>query len=411
MSKTITFIAVIALIIVGILIAGISGCQIIEKPKVNETGATAETAKSVVDANNQFAFDLYNQLKQDGGNVFYSPFSIETALAMTYEGAKGETADEMQKVLHFPLENRQASFAKIINEINAGSNDYQLKTANALWAQKDYPFLDSYFNLVESYYGGNVTNLDFKADTENSRQTINNWVAEQTNDKIKDLIPAGMLSPAARLVITNAIYFKGKWIKQFEKKDTQEKDFKLSTGSTAKVQMMQLFGEEFNYTETENLQVLEMPYKGDELSMLILLPRGNIESIESELNAGNLSLWRNSLKTEDVDMFIPKFKFETKYMMKQMLVNMGMQTAFLDNADFSGMTGQIDLKISEVIHQAYVAVDEEGTEAAAATGVVFITSAYKPVKVFNADHPFIFIIQQKETGNILFMGRVENPGA
>jgi serpin B len=410
MSKTITFIAVIALIIAGILVAGISGCQTIEKPKVNETGATAESAETVVDANNQLAFDLYNKFDKTG-NVFYSPFSIETALAMTYEGARGITADEMQDVLHLPSENRQASFAKVINKINAGSKDYQLSTANALWAQKDYPFLDSYFNLVNNYYGGKVTNLDFKTDTENSRLTINKWVEEQTNDKIKDLIPQGILSGMTKLVLTNAIYFKGKWVKQFDEKNTEDADFKTDSGIvTAK--MMELTEERFNYAENDALQILELPYNGNDTSMIIILPKQDLASIDASLNAESLELWKQSMSSQMVDVYIPKFKFETKYMMREMLVSMGMREAFSDEADFSGMTGKKDLMIDQVIHQAFVEVNEEGTEAAAATAVVMkVTAINLEQKVFRADHPFIFIIQQKDTGNILFMGRVENPVA
>ena len=411
MSKIITFIAVLALIVAGVLIVGISGCQTIEKPKVNETGATAESAKTVVDANNQLAFDLYNRFSKTG-NVFYSPFSIETALAMTYEGANGTTADEMKTVLHLPSENRQASFAKVINEINAGSNDYQLSTANALWAQKDYSFLTDYFNVVEGYYGGNVTNLDFKTDSENSRQTINNWVEQQTNDKIKDLIPQGVLNELTRLVLTNAIYFKGKWVMEFDEKNTKDADFKTNSG-TVQAKMMELEDERFNYGESDNMQIIELPYNGNDTSMIIILPKENLTSIEASLNLENLELWKSSMSEQKVNIFIPKFKFETKYMMKPMLTEMGMPEAFSDNADFSGMTGKKDLKISQVIHQAYVDVNEEGTEAAAATAVVFTLTAINPgsIKVFRADHPFIFIIQQKDSGNILFMGRVENPVA
>jgi serpin B len=411
MSKIITFIAVLALIVAGVLIVGISGCQTIEKPKVNDTGATIESAKTVVDANNQLAFDLYNKFSKTG-NVFYSPFSISTALAMTYEGANGTTADEMKKVLHLPSENRQASFAKVINEINAGSKDYQLSTANALWAQKDFTFLDSYFNLVNNYYGGNVTNLDFKTDSENSRQTINNWVEEQTNNKIKDLIPQGVLNELTRLVLTNAIYFKGKWVMQFDEKNTKDADFKTDSGAV-QAKMMELEDERFNYGESDNMQIIELPYNGNDTSMIIILPKENLTSIEASLNLENLELWKSSMFNQKVNIFIPKFKFETKYMMKPMLIEMGMPEAFSDNADFSGMTGKKDLKISQVIHQAYVDVNEEGTEAAAATAVVFEVTAINPgsIKVFRADHPFIFIIQQKDSGNILFMGRVENPNA
>ena len=331
---------------------------------------------------------------------------------MTYEGARGQTAEEMQSVLHFPAdpEVRRPAFARIYNQINKRGKKYKLSTANALWAQKDYSFLDEYFNTVEKYYGGKVTNLDFVGDTENSRITINKWVEEQTNNKIKDLIPEGVIDAATRLVLTNAIYFKGTWFKQFDKKNTVERDFKISPTNSVKVQMMHLDDKKakFNYTETKDLKILELPYSGGDLSMLILLPKDSIEQLESELTIENLNNWTARLKEEEVSIYLPRFKFETKYFMAQDLAEMGMPTAFSGGADFSGMTGRRDLYISNVIHQAFVEVNEEGTEAAAATAVVMKEVAMMK-KLFNADHPFIFIIREKETGNILFLGRVSDP--
>ncbi len=384
-------------------------------PKADETGATPEAVSTIVDANNQFAFDLYSELKSESGNLFFSPYSISAALIMTYEGAKNKTAEEMQSVLHIPenAEIRRPAFAKIYNEINKEDKKYQLSTANALWAQQDYKFLDEYTGTVERYYGGKVTNLDFIRETESSRQTINKWVEKQTNDKIKDLIPQGVISDMTRLVLTNAIYFKGTWLLQFDKKNTQEENFRVGPGNIAKVQMMQLTGDDvkFNYAETDKLQVLEMPYDGEELSMLLLLPKGDdLEPAEEALEPEKLSELKSSLIEQRVDVYIPKFKFETKYFMAENLAKMGMPTAFFGNADFSGMDGTKNLFISAVIHQAFVEVNEEGTEAAAATGVVMnFKSAGPSIPVFYADHPFIFLLQERESGNILFMGRVNNP--
>jgi len=370
----------------------------------------------VVSANNRFAFDLYSRYKTNDGNIFFSPYSISTALAMTYEGAKGKTADEMQSVLHFPKDDnvRRAGYAGIISEINKKDGKYVLSTANALWAQKDYSFLKGYFDVTERYYGGKVTNLDFVKDTENSRATINNWVEEQTNNKIKDLIPQGAIDDLTRLVLTNAIYFKGTWVKQFDKKNTMERDFRVSPGKTVKAQMMSRVGEEalFNYTETDKAQILELPYAGEDLSMLVLLPKGDdIKALEDSLDSLKLASLRNALTQERVNVYLPKYKFETKYFMADTLSEMGMPTAFSGNADFSGMTGKKDLFITDVIHQAFVEVNEEGTEAAAATGVIMGATSIGPdrTKTFYADHPFIFIIQEKATGNILFMGRVSDP--
>lgn len=381
---------------------------------------------SIVDANNRFAFELYARYKSKGGNIFYSPYSISSALAMTYEGARGKTAEEMQTLLHLPqnASARRESFLKIDQEINKKDKKYQLSIANALWAQKDYKFLNDYFALIEKYYSGKVTNLDFINQTEESRLTINGWVEEKTNNKIKDLIPQGLIGPATRLVLTNAIYFKGFWLKQFDKRDTKEEDFGISPDHKIKVQMMHLpysIDDEisFNYLETDNLQILELPYKGNDLSMLILLPKENgLNTLEESLSSEKLSEWKKLMRYEKVSIYLPRFKFETKYFMADDLKEMGMPSAFTagidfgGQADFSGITGNKDLNIDQVIHQAFVEVNEEGTEAAAATAVVMTLSDMpmpKIPKIFKADHPFIFIIQDRGTGNILFVGRVSDP--
>jgi len=386
----------------------------------------AQDVSSVVNANNQFAFELYAKDKSKDGNIFFSPYSISTALAMTYEGARGKTADEIQSVFHFPKEDslRRESFLKISNLINKKDKKYTLHTANALWAQKDYPFLEGYFNLIKDYYGGKATNLDFIKETEKSRLTINNWVEKQTNDKIKDLIPS--LDPLTRLVITNAVYFKGFWLQPFDKKYTRDEDFRVGSGNTIKTPMMHLEGKELNYGETDKLQILELPYEGlalpyeeKDLSMLILLPKGDdLKTAEESLSAEKLSAWKTLLGRQEVKVSLPKFKFEKLYFMKNTLAEMGMPTAFTlgidfgGKADFSGMTGKKDLNIDEVIHKAFVEVNEEGTEAAAATAVMMMVGAAPgPSRIieFRADHPFIFLIQERETGSILFLGRVSNP--
>lgn len=370
---------------------------------------------SVVIGNNKLSFDLYSKYKSEEGNVFFSPYSISTALAMTYEGAKGKTAEEMQKVLHFPkaAKARREGFLALYNEINGEGKKYELSTANALWAQKDYAFLKKYFETVEKHYKGNVTNLDFVHETEPSRQLINKWVEDNTKEKIKDLIPQGSIDKKTRLVLTNAVYFKGNWAKQFDKEKTKEQDFKIGS-SVVKAQMMQLTGEsaKFNYAENDVMQMLELPYDGKELSMLILLPKNSLSDLEDIISDEKLTGWKNSLVEERVNVYIPRFKFETKYFMVKTLKGMGLSAAFSDDADFSGMTGTKDLCISDVIHQAFVDVNEEGTEAAAATGVIVMKmTCIRPdmTKIFRADHPFSFLIQQKNTGNILFMGRVNNP--
>lgn len=380
---------------------------------------------SVVNANNRFAFDLYSKYKSKDGNIFYSPYSISSALAMAYEGARGKTAEEMQAVFHFPQDAaiRRESFLKIDQIINKKDKRYILNIANALWALKDYKFLDDYFESVEKYYGGKVTNLDFANETEKSRLTINSWVERQTNNKIKDLISQNVLQPITRLVLTNAIYFKGSWLKQFDKKDTKEEGFRISPANKIKAQMMRLSGQKtnFNYGETDSLQILELPYEGNDLSMLVLLPReDDLKAIEESLNSEKLSEWKNLLRSEEVNVYLPKFKFETKYFMARDFREMGMPAAFTPGidfggeADFSGMTGNKNLNIDEVVHQAFIDVNEEGTEAAAATAVFMAPGSIsipKPIKIFRADHPFIFLIQDRESGNILFVGRVNNPAS
>jgi serpin B len=333
---------------------------------------------------------------------------------MTYEGAKGQTADEMKSVFHFPESSiLRPNFAAIYNGINRGSEAFELRTGNALWIQQDFPMLENYTGTVEQYYGGKAANLDFVGETEESRQTINSFIAEQTNNKIKDLLPPGSLNSLTRLVLTNAIYFKGTWKWQFAQSDTREMDFKITPTNVVKTPMMYMKPDKatFNYTDTGDLQILELPYKGEKISMLILLPTENLDSIEPSLTAEKLNEYKAQMKETKLDsIYLPKFEFETKYKLNGNLGALGMPTAFdSKNADFSGMTGGKDLFISLVIHQAYVKVDEKGTEAAAATAVVMELTAVMPRYVFRADHPFIFIIQEKDTGNILFLGRVADP--
>ncbi|MCF7907204.1 serpin family protein [Patescibacteria group bacterium] len=382
------------------------------------TASQEEALIEVVIANNEFALDLYQRYQaQEEGNIFFSPYSISSALAMTYEGARGETAEEMRSVFHFPEseEYLRSGYQSLNQVINQEDKDYQLRVANALWAEEDFEFLTEYFNLVNRYYGAEITNLDFKNNAEESRLTINDWVGEQTEDKIKDLIPAGAINPLTRLILTNAIYFKGNWLQEFDQDQTTERDFKVSESEVVRAEMMQRTDEEaeFNYLENEQLQILELPYQGEELSMLIFLPQGNdIDALGDTLIVEKIEEWKEELREQRVKVYLPKFKFETKYFMKKDLSDLGMSSAFSNLADFSGMTGEKDLFISEVIHQAFVDVNEEGTEAAAATAVVMELLSAGPgskIPVFRADHPFIFMIQQKDSGNILFLGRVMNP--
>lgn len=409
-----TIIVLGAIVVLAVIIA-FSSFKTSNPPTTNNNQSSAIIFNSVVDANNQFALDLYSKYKSKDGNVFFSPYSISSAIAMTYEGARGQTAEEIQKVFHFPndREKMRSDFVDIYNGLNKADKPYKLNTANALWAQKDYAFLSDYFNTVQTYYDGRVTNLDFKTDTENSRKTINDWVANKTNDRIKDLIPPGAIDPLTRLVLTNAIYFKANWTTQFDNRSTNDKDFQLSSGSNVSVKMMHMVSN-FNYSETSTLQILEMPYLGNDLSMIIILPKDNsLNQLENSFSTDNLANWKKDMAYTKVSVSLPKFKFETTYLMANDLKGMGMPTAFSGSADFSGMTGNRDLQITQVIHKTFVEVTESGTEAAAATAVIMgMTATPGPTpepKIFNADHPFLFIIQQKDTGNILFLGRMSDP--
>ena len=390
-----------------------------EPEPINQQPVTL--TNGVIEANNLFALDLYSKYHSKEGNMFFSPYSISSALAMTYEGAKGKTAEEMQAVLHLPndKEKIRSDFVGINNELNKANKTYKLGVANALWAQKDYTFINAYLNIVDDYYGGKVTNLDFKTDTEKSRITINSWVEDKTNDKIKDLIPKGILKPDTRLVLTNAIYFKANWSSQFDGENTRDGQFKLISGTDTNVKMMHQTNY-FNYGETSDLQILEMDYLGNDLSMLIILPKeNNLNQVENIFNKEKLNEWKDDMQNKKVIVTLPKFKFETKYFMAKDLKEMGMPTAFkYPNADFTGISPPTpespngELYIGEVIHQTFIEVAEYGTEAAAATAVIMVSGSAAPTeepKIFRADHPFIFIIQEKETGNILFLGRVVDP--
>jgi len=418
MTKKILLIVLLAIAVAGAATAAVLFLfpyQPDQPPKADSSSSTTQGIQGVVNANNKFAFDLYSQLnKTEKGNLFYSPYSISAALAMTYEGAKGQTANEMKSVFHFPESNiLRPNFAAIYNDINAGAKDYELKTGNALWVQQNFPLLSDFTSTVEKYYGGKAANLDFVKENEKSRQTINSFIEQQTNNKIKDLIPAGVLDAMTRLVLTNAIYFKGTWQWEFDTSDTRNEDFKITPENTVKVSMMNMDPKKatFNYANTEDAQILELPYKGDKISMLVILPKKDLVSIESSLTADKLNEYKSQMKETKLDSIsLPKFEFDTKYFMKDTLSALGMPTAFSATAaDFSGMTGIKNLYIGAVIHQAYVKVDEKGTEAAGATAVVMMENAIMPSNVFRADHPFIFAIQDKNTGSILFLGKVIDP--
>ncbi|AAM06757.1 TPA: serpin family protein [Methanosarcina acetivorans] len=369
-------------------------------------------------ANNAFAFDMYSQLARretgDHENVFFSPHSISASMAICYEGAEDTTKEQISNVFYFPSNKTvlKVRMERINDKINSVNSDYELQTANALWVQEGYPVKETYIHNVQKYYDGEVTNLDFAGKPDASRDTINEWVEARTNDKIKDLVPEDAITADARLIITNAVYFNGKWMYEFDKEMTGKKSFYPTKEEDISVDMMYTCNR-FNYGETSKAKIIELPYRGNDLSMYVVLPKSNnIEKFETEFTLNDYTELKNDMEVvEEVKTTIPKFKFETKTELSNSLIEMGVVDAF-GQADFSGISDS-PLEISRVIHQAFIDVKEEGTEAAAATmeemamGVSISWDA-KP-KEFTADHPFMFFIEDGRTNCILFMGKVEYP--
>jgi len=371
---------------------------------------------TLVSGNNAFALDLYKRLAIEKGNLFLSPYSISSALSMTYAGARGETARQMAKVLRFtlPQERLHSAFYELSKVLQSGNKGYQLNIANALWGQKNYKFLQEFIDITNRYYDAGFKEVDFIDGTarEETRQMINRWIEEKTNGKIKDLIGPKDLDALTRLVLTNAIYFKGKWESQFDPRNTKDIPFYISEKVKVDTPMMYQKSR-FKYAEDDEVQVLEMPYTGKDLSMVIVLPKQGVplSKIERSLSAKKLGIWLSKLSEIEVEVYVPRFKIEKRFVLSKLLQKMGMVDAFdMMKADFSGMTPKPDLYISSVIHQAFVDVNEEGTEATAATAVIMGTKAMIIPTVFRADRPFIFLIRDLRSGSILFIGRLVEPG-
>jgi serpin B len=381
------------------------------------TCASADSVKSVVDANTTFALDLYQRQHGNTGNLFFSPYSISTALAMTYGGARGQTAKEMAQVLHFNLPEAQvhSGFASLIGQINELGKGKQLSlsVANSLWCQQSYHFTDSFLKLVHDSYFAEARLVDFIHQTEPTRRQINSWIEQKTQDKIRDLLQPGDLTPATRLVLCNAIYFKGNWTSQFETNATHTEPFFTAPDQKVDAPLMSQT-EKVRSKQFDDFAILALPYSDNELSMVIVLPKAvaGLAPVESKL--AQLPEWLTALDQAPEDkaqIFLPRFKLTLRLQLSRDLAAMGMSDAFGPKADFSGMTGAKDLCISEVVHQAFVDVNEQGTEAAAATALVMRSMAVmaNPIPVFRMDHPFIFLIRENKTGSILFLGRLADP--
>jgi serpin B len=403
----------------ALLIVFCSCAPLAAQPKP-ATAATKDSDQAeAVKGSNAFTVDLYAQLRAQPGNLFYSPESISAAFAMAYAGARGQTATEMQKVLHFtlPAERLHPAMGALLTQMNGQHNGYELHVADALWAEQDASFLPAYLTLVQTDYGAGFRPVDFKSSPEAVRATINQWIEQQTNNKIQNLLGPGTVTSATRLLLTNAIYFKGAWRDQFDKNYTEDEEFHLSAKQSIKTPMMNRNGG-YRYYDGGTFQELEMPYKGEELAMIILLPKeiGGLPALEKSFTSSAVSTWLNKLApVSKVILSLPRFTMTQQFELSGTLSKMGMPQAFSGSADFSGMTGKPNFMISAAIHKAFIDVNEQGTEAAAATAITMVATAIRrpdnepPPIIFDADHPFLFLLRDTSSGSILFLGRVTDP--
>ena len=375
-------------------------------------------AKSLAENNTAFALALYGRLKAAPGNLFFSPYSVSTALAMTYAGARGDTGKQMARILHFDQGKEQihSSFGELQRQLNeaGGRKGIELNVANALWAQNGHPFLPSFLAVATGDYQAGVNHTDFKTGAEAARGEINHWVAQKTKDRIKDILPPRSLSALTRLVLVNAIYFKGVWTRPYDKAQTSDQPFHRSTASQMDVPLMHHL-DDVRYMENGDFQAVELPYRGGELSMVVLLPRqvDACGELENRLTPALLADALSQMKQQKIEIFLPRFRLESSFNLSDTLAGMGMSDAFSAKADFSGIDGTRDLFISCVFHKAWGEVNEEGSEAAAATAVAVDAMAVRrpppPPPVFRADHPFLFLIRDTASGSILFLGRLADP--
>ena len=418
------------LLAAAVLLVALPSCQPAygQEVKSNARRVTVPEVSQVelatlVGGNNQFAFDLFQVLREGDGNLFYSPYSLSVALAMTYAGACGETEKAMAEALNFTLsqdklhpafnslglqlqqrENKTNILQRLFTDDVKG---FHLDIANAIWGQEGWSFLQSYLDTLAQNYGAGMRLLDFQ-DTEKSREIINDWVSDSTAGKITGLIEEGKLDPAAVLVLTNAIYFNAMWANPFDKGKTKDGTFHtLKEGDVTVPLMHRLTG--FKYSEGDNYQAIELPYDGGELSMVVILPEaGQYSEFERSLNANMVNEIFSNMKSDAVNLTIPKFEFESSFALKEALTQLGMGVAFGRTADFSGVDGTHSLWLDDVVHKSFVTIGENGTEAASASAVYLISGQGPSMCI---DHPFIFLIRDIQTNSIIFIGRVLNPAA
>ena len=379
----------------------------------DDSASTPEGVRKVVDANNQFAIDLYQQInkqaKQAENNVFFSPYSLSTAMAMLYAAAEGETKQQIQKTFHYPVPAiLNPNSAALYNQFNKPNPNYDLSTVNDLWMRQGLSPNQSYLDTVKRYYGGKVTNLDFASRPEPSRQIINKTIANHTKQMIPELLAKDSIKADTAAVLTNAVYFKSEWAQPLGLRGSTQPFYNLN-GTTTDTNFMYSI-ENFDYMEDEQVQVVELPYKGDELSMLVVLPKSKeaaaMQKLIANLSTAQINKWTERLENKEIFLNMPKFKLEQSYKMESILTEMGMPIAFSNKADFSLFNDKLPLAVDSVIHKAVVEVDEKGTVAAAATSIVVRVVSASYNAELTADHPFMFMIKDNKTDAILFLGQV-----
>jgi serpin B len=402
----------------GLVVLGLAVQTQGVKPGVTYSPEAREAMAGIVHANNLWGLDLLSRLRQQEGNLFFSPYGVSTAMALTYAGARNWTADQTARTLHWCDEQSRPwpptflapSLGLVVADQNrrASEGSYELITANALWGQKDTPFLLDFLQTIESHYDGKLNAVDFSRDPETARVTINAWIEDRTGRRIQDLIPKAMLNAMTRLAVTSAVYFKGDWAISFSRARTTQRPFSMANGQIVSVPLMVQTGQ-LPYAENNDLQVLEIPYAGG-LSMVIFLPKevGGLAKVEQGMTPVSVSGWLQDTRSREVLALVPRFRLAGQFSLADTLKGMGLTGAFSMASDFSGMTGRRDVFISAVAHKAVIVVDEKGVEGAPPAGAGTGRARVQPI-VFRADHPFIFLIRDRVSGIILFIGRLSEP--
>lgn len=405
----------ILIIIVGIaLIGAVSGILYLDNDLPQSELMDSSSVNGTVNYDD-FAFSLYRLITKDDNtsNLFFSPFSISTAFSMAYEGARGNTAAQMIEAFDFPQDDkiRWNNISETMKRLNHEKGFYALEVANGIWLSDIHETKPEYVDIVTTHYNGTAKSVDFVGNQ--GVDEINQWVKEKTRDKIQDILEHGSTDYLTLLVLTNSIYFNGEWANKFSPSNTSEESFWTGNGNTVKAQMMKIPADMFNYAETGTVQILEMPYLGNDISMLVLLPKDKdgLDSLEDSLDSDSLNNLQSKMEKQSLTVHIPKFGFESEYDLIPLLMELGVRDAFGKNvANFAGMTDK-PVFLSKAKHKAFVDVHEKGTEAAAVTVAIgrLESGPPEPRHEFIADHPFVFVIQEKATGEILFVGRVADP--